>query len=170
MWETVLQIVVESAQFFLKVWYWIALGFVAAGFIRELVPQRPLVRMLGGSSSGTIVKASVLGVFADFLPHSSLQLAISLFDLGASRATILPFLTSTPWLCIVESISLLSFTGLGLFLVIVVMTMVAAAAGGLILAYLEKERIIETWRPTTATINPQRHRGSKAAEAGWSRP
>jgi uncharacterized membrane protein YraQ (UPF0718 family) len=163
MWETVLQIVVESIQFFLKVWHWIALGFVAAGFIREFVPQKPLVRMLGGGDPGTIVKASVLGVFADFLPHSSLQLAISLFDLGASRAAILTFLTSTPWLCIVESITLLSFTGLGLFLVIVVMTVVAAAAGGLILAYLEKERIIESWRPTTVTTDLQRHRGPEGS-------
>ncbi len=158
MWETLLQIALESVQFFLKVWHWIALGFIAAGFIREFVPQRPLVRTLGGSDPVTIVKATVLGVVADVLPHSSLQLAISLFDLGASRAAILTFLTATPWLCIVESIILLSFTGIGLFLVLVAMTMVAAAAGGLILAYLETKRIIEAWRPSTAVPSLHSHR------------
>lgn len=154
------QIVLESVLFFLEVWHWIALGFLAAGFIREFVPKKPLVTMLGGQGLGTLLKAAILGVFADFLPHSSLQLAISLFDLGASRAAVIAFMVSTPWLCIVESTILLSFTGVELFLFIMVMTMVVAVLGGLVIGYLEKRKVIESWRPASSntTLNTQGHR------------
>lgn len=89
------QIVLESFLFFLEVWHWIALGFLAAGFIREFVPKKSLVAMLGRRDLGTLLKAAILGVLADFLPHSSLQLAISLFDLGASRTAAITFMVAS---------------------------------------------------------------------------
>lgn len=161
--ELIVQIILETLQFFLKVWHWIALGFLAAGFIREFVPKNPLVKMLGGSDIGSLIKASVLGVLADFLPHSSLQLAVSLFDLGASRASVITFMVSTPWLCIVESLILISFTGTEMFLFIVAMTMVVAVLGGLIIGQLEKKRIIESERflPSKSTLNLEKPLKSK---------
>ncbi len=161
--ELIVQIILETLFFFLKVWHWIALGFLAAGFIREFVPKNPLIKMLGGSDIGSLLKASVLGVLADFLPHSSLQLAVSLFDLGASRASVITFMVSTPWLCIVESLILISFTGTELFLFIVVMTMVVAVLGGLMIGQLEKRKIIESERPLLSkpTLNPEKPLRSK---------
>ena len=144
--DLIVQIMLETLQFFLNVWHWIALGFLAAGLIREFAPKNALVKKLGGNDIGSLLKASILGVFADFLPHSSLQLAVSLFDLGASRASVITFMVSTPWLCIVESLILISFTGTELFLFIVVMTMVVAILGGLMIGQLEKKKIIESER------------------------
>jgi len=161
--ELIVQIILETLFFFLKVWHWIAMGFLAAGFISEFVPKNPLVKMLGGSDVGSLLKASVLGVLADFFPHSSLQLAVSLFDLGASRASVITFMVSTPWLCIVESLILVSFTGVELFLFIVVMTMVVAVLGGLMIGKLEQIRIIESGRPhlSKSTLNSETLRRSK---------
>jgi uncharacterized membrane protein YraQ (UPF0718 family) len=165
--DVIAQITRESLHFFLTVWYWIALGFVAAGFLREFVPQAPLVKMLGGSDVRSLCKASILGVIADFLPHSSLQLAVSLFDLGASRASVITFMISTPWLCIIESLILISFTGTELFLVIVVLTMIIAVLGGVMIAHLERRRIIESDRPHPATpcLNPDPSHASQTLNA-----
>ncbi|MCK4243395.1 permease [Candidatus Bathyarchaeota archaeon] len=143
----VLQIILETLQFFLKVWHWIVLGFLAAGLSREFVPEKWFVKMFEGNNLKSLLKASVLGTFAQFLPHSSLPLAISLFDLGASRAFMITFLVSTPWLCVVESLILVSFVGFQMFLFILVMTMVVAVIGGLLIGYLEKRELIESERP-----------------------
>jgi len=160
----IIQIVLETSHLFLEVWHWITLGFFAAGLIREFVPEKKLVKILGGRGVGSLLKASVLGVLADFLPHSSLQLAISLFDLGASRASVMTFMVSTPWLCIVESLILISFTGVELFLFIVVMTMVVSVLGGLAIGYLEKRGLIETGRPRVSkhATDPEKLSESKS--------
>ena len=161
--DLIVRIVLETLNLFLEVWHWIALGFLAAGLIREFVPKNPLIKMLGGNDVRTLVKASILGVITDFLPHSSLQLAVSLFNLGASRASIITFLVSTPWLCIVESLILVSFTGVELFLFIVVMTMVVGVLGGLMIGQLEQRGIIESRQTPLSepTLNPETRQKSK---------
>jgi len=151
--NVVLQILIESLQFFLKVWQWIALGFLAAGLIREFIPERWFINISGGRGVVSLTKASILGFLAQFLPHSSLPLAISLFDLGASRAYVLTFLVSTPWLCFIESLILISFLGVKLFSLIVSMTMVAAVLGGLVMEYLEGLGMIESGRQPIAKPN-----------------
>jgi len=154
MFELGIQIGLKTLDFFLGVWHWITLGFLAAGLIREFVPSDAILRMIGGSDPKSIIRASILGVLADFFPHSSLQLAISLFHMGASRASMITFLVSTPWLCIIESLILISFTGLDLFLFIVLMTMIVAVLGGLIIGSLEKRGLIESERNIDGKTEP----------------
>jgi len=140
----IIQILFSTLNFFFEVWHWIALGFLVAGLIREFVPEKQFLKMFSGSDLKALVKASFLGTFAQFLPHSKLPLAVSLYDMGASRASMIVFLVSTPWLCVVESLILVSFTGVQLFLFILFMTMVVAVLGGLLIGFLEKRRIIES--------------------------
>jgi len=146
--EILIQIALETLRFLLKVWLWIVLGFSAAGLIREFLPERGFMeRLAGGGDVKSLIKASILGALAQFLPHSSLPLAISLFDLGASRAYMIAFLVSTPWLCVIESLFLISFLRIKLFSFILVMTMVVAVLGGLVIDYLEKRGVIESGGP-----------------------
>jgi len=151
--NVVLRILIESFQFFQNVWQWIVLGFLAAGLIREFIPERWFINLGVGRGVVSLTKASILGFLAQFLPHSSLPLAISLFDLGASRAYVLTFLVSTPWLCVIETLILISFLGVKLFSIIVSMTMIAAVIGGLVIEYLEGVGLIESGRQPIAKPN-----------------
>ncbi len=147
--DLVIRIVLETLRLFLKVSHWIVLGFLVAGLIREFVPRKWFLKMFGGSGIRDVLIASIMGTLAQFLPHSGLPLAISLFHLGASRGAVVTFMVSTPWLCVIESLILISFVGTNMFLFIVVMTMVVGIIGGLLIGYLEKRGVIESGHPSS---------------------
>jgi len=82
-------ILLDSAPFVL-------FGFLAAGVIKAFVPDDMVARHLGTKSTGSVLKASLLGVPLPLCSCSVLPTAISLRKQGADRGASAAFLVSTP--------------------------------------------------------------------------
>ncbi len=83
------QILLDSAPFVL-------FGFLAAGIIKAFVPDDMVARHLGTKSTGSVLKASLLGVPLPLCSCSVLPTAISLRKQGADKGASAAFLVSTP--------------------------------------------------------------------------
>ncbi len=77
------QILLDSAPFVL-------FGFLAAGIIKAFVPDDMVARHLGTKSTGSVLKASLLGVPLPLCSCSVLPTAISLRKQGADKGASAP--------------------------------------------------------------------------------
>jgi len=83
------QILLESAPYVL-------FGFFATGLLKALVPQEAVVKHLGKSSAGSVLKASVFGVPLPLCSCAVIPAAIGLRKQGASRGASAAFMVSVP--------------------------------------------------------------------------
>ena len=82
-------ILTEAAPFVL-------FGFFAAGLLKALMPEDTIARHLGKSSTGSVVKASLLGIPLPLCSCGVIPAAVSLRQRGASKGSSAAFLVSTP--------------------------------------------------------------------------
>jgi uncharacterized membrane protein YraQ (UPF0718 family) len=71
-------------------------GFLMAGLLSVLIPQASVERHLGGSGLWPVVKASLFGVPLPLCSCSVIPVSMSLHKHGASKASTVSFLLSTP--------------------------------------------------------------------------
>ena len=71
-------------------------GFLVAGFLSVLIPPSVIERHLGGSGLWPVVKASIFGVPLPLCSCSVIPVSMSLRKHGASKASTISFLLSTP--------------------------------------------------------------------------
>lgn len=83
------KLLVEAAPFVL-------FGFLAAGFLKALIPEDFVARHLGRSTSGSVIKASLLGIPLPLCSCGVIPAAIGLRKQGASKGASAAFLISTP--------------------------------------------------------------------------
>ncbi len=83
------QLLVEAAPFVL-------FGFLAAGLLKAFVPEDFIARQLGGSSFGSVIKASLFGVPLPLCSCGVIPAAIGLRKQGAGNGASAAFLISTP--------------------------------------------------------------------------
>ena len=131
---------------------YLLLGFFLAGLIRTFVPIGWVARHLGGGGSGSILKASLLGVPLPLCSCSVIPVAASLRRQGASRGATASFLISTPETG-VDSISI-SYALLGPFFAVArpVAAFVTAWLAGTVVERFAKEPAASTAsepKPTT---------------------
>ncbi len=72
------------------------LGFAVAGALHILIPRETIKRHLGGKGILPIVKAALFGVPLPLCSCGVIPVAASLRKEGASRASVMSFLVSTP--------------------------------------------------------------------------
>ncbi|MEM7682875.1 MAG: SO_0444 family Cu/Zn efflux transporter [Planctomycetota bacterium] len=75
---------------------WLVLGLVSAGLVRAWLPQRLVLRWLGGQSKWAPVRAAVVGTPLPLCSCSVLPVAVDLRRQGAGRGATSSFLVSTP--------------------------------------------------------------------------
>ncbi len=71
-------------------------GFFVAGLLSVLLPKKRVERHLGSKGLWTVVKASLFGVPLPLCSCSVIPVTTSLYKHGASRASAVSFLLSTP--------------------------------------------------------------------------
>lgn len=71
-------------------------GFFFAGLLKALVSEKTIVRHIGTSSVGSVLKASLIGTPMPLCSCSVIPVATSLRQNGASKGATVSFLISTP--------------------------------------------------------------------------
>lgn len=71
-------------------------GFLFAGLLKALVSEKTIVRHIGKSSVGSVLKASLIGTPMPLCSCSVIPVATSLRQNGASKGATVSFLISTP--------------------------------------------------------------------------
>lgn len=72
------------------------LGFFVAGLLHAYVPQRWLVRAMGGRGFGPIVRGTLIGMPLPLCSCGVVPVAVELREKGASRGAVTAFLVTTP--------------------------------------------------------------------------
>lgn len=75
---------------------YLLVGFLLAGLLKVLVPERWIWRHLGRDDMGSVVKASLVGAPVPLCSCSVIPTAVSLKQAGASKGATTSFLISTP--------------------------------------------------------------------------
>ena len=76
--------------------FYILLGLIIAGILKQIVPSDFVSKHLGKSSFGSVIKATIFGIPLPVCSCSVIPLAKSLQKEGASRGAVQSFLISTP--------------------------------------------------------------------------
>jgi uncharacterized membrane protein YraQ (UPF0718 family) len=91
-----IKILVETWHVLLEMSPYLLFGFLLAGVLKVLIPNRLLYKHLAKSTFFSIVKASILGVPLPLCSCGIIPLAAHLKKEGANRGSVISFLTSTP--------------------------------------------------------------------------
>ena len=91
----ILEIIRSSWDFFLEVSPYLLLGFLVAGVLYVLLGEEIIKRHLGSGRS-SVVKSALLGVPLPVCSCGVIPIAASLKRQGASKASVISFLYSTP--------------------------------------------------------------------------
>jgi uncharacterized membrane protein YraQ (UPF0718 family) len=90
-------------DFFNAIWailaqsgFWLLIGFLLAGLLKQCVPQRKIFKHLGGNNFSSVLKASVIGAPLPLCSCAVIPTAASLKESGASRGATTSFLIATP--------------------------------------------------------------------------
>ncbi|MCD6382397.1 MAG: permease, partial [Candidatus Hydrothermae bacterium] len=86
----------ESLALFNSLAPYLLLGFLVAGILHVLLPGDTVVKHLGGRGMMPVIKAALFGVPLPLCSCGVIPVAASLRKEGASRASVLSFLVSTP--------------------------------------------------------------------------
>lgn len=107
----------EIIAVFVEMAPYLMFGFLFAGILHVFIQEDIIVKHLGKSSGGAVVKASLFGVPLPLCSCSVIPTAISLKKNGASNASVLSFLLSTPLTGVDSIVATYGFLGpvFGLF-------------------------------------------------------
>ncbi|WP_447957300.1 SO_0444 family Cu/Zn efflux transporter [Vreelandella sp. EE7] len=75
---------------------WLLLGLFVAGLVKAWLSERVLMRWLGGSGLGSILRASIIGMPLPLCSCGAIPTAMALHRGGAGRGPTTSFLISTP--------------------------------------------------------------------------
>jgi len=131
--QGILEVALEAAP-------WLALGLLAAGLVRALLPPGLTARLFGGRGSIAITRAAVIGAPLPLCSCGVLPVAVSLRRAGASRGVTASFLVSTPETG-ADSVAI-SYVFLGPFMTVArpVAALISAVATGLVVEAIGEGR------------------------------
>ena len=81
---------------FLDTAFWLLVGLLAAGIIKSFISEDTMMRWVGGSGIGAILRAALFGAPLPLCSCGVLPAAIGLRRAGASKEATVSFLISTP--------------------------------------------------------------------------
>ena len=112
--------------------FYILLGLIIAGILKQIIPSDFVSKHLGKSSLGSVVKATIFGIPLPVCSCSVIPLAKSLQKEGASRGAVQSFLISTPITGVDSIMATYSFFGWFFTIYRVIVSVIIAIAVGII--------------------------------------
>lgn len=95
-WSLLRQFLTEALTLLGEMAPYLTLGFVLAGLLHAFVPKKAVARHLGGESAGSAVRGALIGIPLPLCSCGTVPTAMGLRKRGASRASVVAFLISTP--------------------------------------------------------------------------
>ena len=96
MFEALIGIANESWKILKEAAPYVLFGFFAAGLLKVLIPEKMIVKHLGGNGFRSVFKASLFGVPLPLCSCGVIPVAIGLRKQGASKGATASFLVSVP--------------------------------------------------------------------------
>ena len=112
--------------------FYILIGLILAGILKQLVPSNFVSKHLGSNSTLSVIKATIFGIPLPVCSCSVIPLAKSLQKEGASRGAVQSFLISTPITGIDSIMATYSFFGWIFTIYRVITSIIIAIIVGLI--------------------------------------
>jgi len=115
-------------------------GFLAAGILSVLIPQALVERHLGGRGLWPVIKASLFGVPLPLCSCSVIPVSMSLHKHGASKASTISFLLSTPQTGAENIFVVYSLLGLSFAIFSPIAAFVTGIVGGVLVKIFGEKR------------------------------
>jgi uncharacterized membrane protein YraQ (UPF0718 family) len=112
--------------------FYILIGLLIAGVLKQLIPENFISSHLGGSSTSSVIKATIFGIPIPVCSCSVIPLAKSLQKEGASRGSVQSFLISAPITGVDSIAATYSFFGIFFTIYRVITSIIIAITTGLI--------------------------------------
>ena len=132
---------------------YLLLGFLFAGLLNTLFSRETVERFLGGNSLLSVVNASLLGVPLPLCSCGVVPTAVSFHRHGASRASTVSFLISTPQTGVDSMLVTYSFFGWFMTLLRPLIAFFAGILGGMLTILLERNKPEADTDPWVATAS-----------------
>ncbi len=142
--EVFITFIVEFWCYAVEAAPWLLLGFLFAGLLRVLVSPSSLSRYLGGWGLKTIVTATLIGIPMPLCSCGVIPVGISLYRMGASKASSLAFFISTPATTVTTIILIWGMIGWKFALADVVASFVIALLTGFLASLLFRKESLKS--------------------------
>lgn len=130
---------------------YIMVGLLIAGVLKQLIPEDFISKNLGKDSTGSVIKATLLGIPLPVCSCSVIPIAQGLKKEGASKGAVQSFLISTPITGVDSILATFSFFGLLFTLFRIISSVIIAICVGLIQNIAEKkEKVVKPQFFTTS--------------------
>jgi len=104
----------------------------------SFIPQEAVLKVLGVKpGKGSILRATLAGVFLDLCSHGILMVAVKFYRQGAHLSQVIAFLVASPWNSLSLTVILIALIGWQWTLTFIVLSMVVAVITGLVFQKLE---------------------------------
>lgn len=121
--------------------FYILLGLLIAGILKQLIPDDFIASHLGDNKSSSVLKATILGIPMPVCSCSVIPLAKSLQKEGASKGAVQSFLISTPITGVDSILATYSFFGWFFTIYRVFTSVVIAIITGLLQNVVESKEV-----------------------------
>ncbi|MCB1843561.1 MAG: permease [Halioglobus sp.] len=117
-------------ELFNRMWWGIAIGIIFVGLLAR-VPRELVMGMLGRERGfGSLLRATLAGVFLDLCSHGILAVGMKLYERGASVGQVMAFLLASPWNSFSLTLILFGLIGVGWTLLFILLSLVIGLITG----------------------------------------
>lgn len=118
---------------------WLILGFLIAGILHVFFPEGRIERILGKSSTRSVLNAALLGIPLPLCSCGVIPTGISFYRNGASKGSTVSFMISTPQTGVDSIMVTYSLLGLPFALIRPVIALITGFFGGVVTNIFNKE-------------------------------
>ncbi|MBN1923525.1 MAG: permease [Nanoarchaeota archaeon] len=133
-------------------WVFVLAGFVITFLVQYFVPKENIVKVFGKNKLKTIIYSSLTGVLLSACSYGAVPVIAGLRKKGATTASCITMLLSTPWMGLFQSVILTAYIGPLKALILLIASIILAVVTGLIFAYLEKKKTLEPPKRITRAV------------------
>ncbi len=141
-------------ELFNMMWWGLAIGVFFVGLLGR-IPRDLVMSVLGHREGfGSLLRATLAGVFLDLCSHGILAVGMKLYERGASLGQVMAFLLASPWNSFSLTLILFALIGVGWTLLFILLSLVIGLLSGLIFDALVRRGSLPQ-NPHRGQLNPE---------------
>jgi uncharacterized membrane protein YraQ (UPF0718 family) len=140
-------------ELFNKMWWGLALGVIFVGLLAH-IPRDLVMSVLGHRDGfGSLLRATLAGVFLDLCSHGILAVGMKLYERGATVGQVMAFLLASPWNSLSLTLILFGLIGVGWTLLFILLSVVIGLVSGYVFDGLVRRGTLPD-NPYRETLDP----------------